>query len=174
MRVAGAAQQGVLEVQGADGRWFGGIQLCLPAPPGDASDSEELLKELEAAVSSVACRQLGFPGGRALSAYPAGGSGADAVAGPTLRALLLCGGNETSVDQVGVGDQCVEGWRKASSSSSSSSSSSRGMAGIQGWRWNDRSEDCKLLARQSFNPPCRPPVHAAVRPGRKRVQPRSG
>ncbi|PSC74799.1 neurotrypsin-like isoform A [Micractinium conductrix] len=99
VRVAGAAQQGVLEVQGADGRWFGGIQLCLPAPPGDASDSEELLKELEAAVSSVACRQLGFPGGRALSAYPAGGSGADAVAGPTLRALLLCGGNETSVDQ---------------------------------------------------------------------------
>lgn len=86
-------------MQGSDERWYSALELCAPAAPEENSESS-FLSDVEAALASVVCRQLGWAGGRPARAYLPGtelqgGGGRD----NTLSALLLCSGNETAVDQ---------------------------------------------------------------------------
>ncbi|KAL4436852.1 hypothetical protein ABPG75_003991 [Micractinium tetrahymenae] len=108
VRLSGTAA-GRLEVQGSDGQWWDALELCVPAVFDSSSPAagSGQLAELESALANVACRQLGFPGGRPLAAYTP--SIQDPPAGPVLSGLLVCSGNETSVDQCDlVESECVQ------------------------------------------------------------------
>lgn len=97
VRLSGSVA-GRLEAQDSNGQWWDAVELCVPsgADAGGASSSRQLA-QLESALANVACRQLGFPGGQPLAAYTP--SIQEPPPGPVLSALLICSGNETSVDQ---------------------------------------------------------------------------
>lgn len=108
VRLSGSAA-GRLEVQDSTGQWWEALKLCVPASADSSGTSgSRQLAEVESALANVACRQLGFPGGRPLAACTPNIQAPPE--GPALSALLICNGNETSVDQCDlVESDCAQG-----------------------------------------------------------------